>query len=87
MLLEVMSDEFCTLLEDGSEVEIAKAIWMLFQESVKGKTALLESLRQRASRPINVPVKSNVDGSSSSGTEEDGDMALWTATSDCHLDI
>ena len=76
ILLEVMSNEFCTLLEDGSEVEVAKAIWILFQESIKGKTNLLESLRQRASRPLNIPVKSKVDDSSSSGTEEDCDIVM-----------
>jgi pre-rRNA-processing protein TSR2 len=71
ILLDVLCDEFCTMLEDGSEIEIAKTIWTLYQESIKGKTTLLETLRVRATRslPVNIVKTATEDESS----EEDGE--------------
>lgn len=46
-LLESMSAEFGTILEDGSEVQIARDLCRLYQESIRGETALLEQLERR----------------------------------------
>lgn len=74
-----MSTEFCTLLEDNSEREVAKSIWILFQESMKGKTLLLESLRRRvALSPIILPSKedSTTDEGEDSGDIGDDDLKM-----------
>jgi hypothetical protein len=73
ILLDVMCGEFCTVLEDGSEVEVAKSIWTLYQECVKGNTALLESLRQRAGKILNLNVVKppNEESSSEEYSEDD----------------
>lgn len=77
ILLEVMSTEFCTLLEDGSEREVAKSLWTLFQESIKGRTALLDSLRQRAARsPITLPSRTESTTDDEEGQGDGAGMVL-----------
>lgn len=46
-LLESMSAEFGTILEDGSEVQIARDLCRLYRESIRGETALLDQLERR----------------------------------------
>lgn len=70
-----MSTEFCTLLEDGSEREVAKSIWTLFHESIKGKTVLLESLRQRAAlSPVMLPRREDVTSAEDEDIEDVGKL-------------
>lgn len=81
-----MSTEFCTLLEDGSEREVAKSIWTLFQESIKGKTVLLEQLRQRAAlAPVILPNKIDSDSDSESGATTDEEES--TADKDGNVEM
>lgn len=70
-----MAREFNTMVEDGSELEVAKSIWTLYQECIKSKTTLLESLRARAMNPITLPIKGTIGSESSDdgNEEEEGD--------------
>ena len=53
LLVETMSAEFCTQLEDDSEVLVAKSLCLLFRQSVQGQTDFLDSLRRlEASSPV-----------------------------------
>jgi pre-rRNA-processing protein TSR2 len=48
ILLEVMSREFHICLEDGSEREIAKMLFDLYRECIRGERSMLEILRKKA---------------------------------------
>lgn len=50
ILLDVMSREFHVTLEDFSEREIAKLLFDLFRECIRGEVALLNQLRLKAEK-------------------------------------
>ena len=49
ILLDVMAREFHINLEDSSEREIARLLFDLFRECIRGETVLLNHLRLKAS--------------------------------------
>lgn len=49
ILLDVMAREFHIFLEDGSERQIARMLWDLYRESVRGERKILETLKMKAS--------------------------------------
>lgn len=53
VLLQIMSDEFMTQLDDGSEITIAKKLLSLYKELVVGNLNLYQSL-QNTSPSINI---------------------------------
>lgn len=75
ILLEVMNCEFGTLLEDESERIVAKQICTLYQECIRGKSDMLDSLRQRAAQPLALnlvrPVSEDTDSTDSDYEEDD----------------
>ncbi len=75
ILVTTMQDEFSTLLEDSSEVEVARAILTLFRESVQGRTKLLDVLRRRATAPLPAAEQHGraTEGSDGESGDEDGE--------------
>ena len=47
ILLEVMNTEAGVILEDESERQVAKMIWELYRECIRGEKGMVEKLRAR----------------------------------------
>jgi pre-rRNA-processing protein TSR2 len=71
IFLDVMAREFNVLLEDQSERSLAAQLLVLFQQSVKGETALLVELRARVGNLHKA--ESRIEDSDESGGDEGDD--------------
>lgn len=54
ILLDVMAREFHICLEDGSERQIARMLWDLYRECVRGERKILETLKMKAALRENI---------------------------------
>ncbi len=73
ILLDVMAREFHVCLEDGSEREIARMLWNLYRECVRGERKILEALKMKAAlRDAHGDVVSQSQGSEFLLPVEDG---------------
>ena len=52
ILLEVMNTEAGVILEDESEGQVAKMMWELYRECIKGERGMLDKLKARESLRI-----------------------------------
>lgn len=73
-LLAYMEDEFCVVLEDGSEREVADLIWRMYEACAKGEVTLAREVVRNAIRAEEALRDSNVKSVIQSGEDGDDDM-------------
>lgn len=75
---EILDEEFNTVLDDGSSLELAQLFIRYIQMIQQGKLAEVQheiQMQQAAARPVQMSIRNNAgeDDSSSSGSASDGD--------------
>jgi pre-rRNA-processing protein TSR2 len=77
LLLQIMDDEFETVIEDGSVESVAKDVTKLWEDIRLGDLAGLHHLEQQASRISNKPVAAQPGTPQGTDTDSDGEGGDW----------
>ncbi|KAF9782068.1 Pre-rRNA-processing protein TSR2-domain-containing protein [Thelephora terrestris] len=77
LLLQIMDDEFETVIEDGSTESVARDITTLWKDVQLGDLAGLHRLEQQADANANRPVVSQLGHSEAMDTDSDEEEGDW----------
>ncbi|RKP28071.1 Pre-rRNA-processing protein TSR2-domain-containing protein [Syncephalis pseudoplumigaleata] len=77
ILLQIMQDEFNTMLEDGSAYELGKQLVAMYREVIHGNHRLVEELRAKAARrrqqPAFLATQSRQEATANDDDDDDDD--------------
>ncbi|KAI8056029.1 Pre-rRNA-processing protein TSR2-domain-containing protein [Syncephalis plumigaleata] len=73
ILLQIMQDEFNTMLEDGSAYELSKQLVTMYREVIRGNHRLVEQLRVKAEQRRQQPSWMATQSRQESTNEQDND--------------